>query len=330
MAALFILPLLLMFTLLDFGGGEEADVDADFDPPSDDGQGDGEIDVASLLDVVQLSAGNDCFTGTNDLDQVNGLGGDDRLSGLGATDFLDGGAGNDVVRGGAGGDVLGGGIGDDKLVGGDGNDLLFGGDGDDLVVGQNGDDQLFGGSGADQLFGGNGNDILYSFHNDGIDPFADDTQSPAWTVEHFNAYDAVAFERPELMPQEIEDILSAQGFGEEDQPVGAPDGQADMLEGGRGNDILFLGGGDEGLGGTGQDSFVVTTGNSGAAAAVFSDYDREDDFVIVHYPGPAVPLISVDTAGLDAEVRADGALLAVVRGGAGELSASEVRLLRSS
>lgn len=329
MTALLFLPLLLIFTLVDFGGGGD-EAEAETDAPTGDLNANGDIDVASLLDIVDLSEGDDAFTGSAELDQVNGLGGDDRLIGLGATDFLDGGAGDDVVRGGAGGDVLGGGEGTDKVVGGNGDDILLGGDGNDLLVGQNGDDLLYGGAGEDDLYGGDGDDILYSFLNDGPDPRADEDEAPGWTVEYLNAYDALIFARPDLTSQEADDILSAQGFGEEDQPVSASDGQADYLEGGGGNDILFLGSGDEGFGGTGNDSFVVTTGNSDADEALVSDFDQEDDVVIVHYPGPAIPEITVEAAGADAEVRADGRLLALVRDAAGALDSDDIRLVRSS
>ncbi|MEM1192180.1 MAG: hypothetical protein AAGH42_02160 [Pseudomonadota bacterium] len=52
------------------------------------------------------------------------------------------------------------GAGADRLLGADGDDLLDGGDGNDFVAGGNGDDTLIGGAGDDTLNGGSGDDIV--------------------------------------------------------------------------------------------------------------------------------------------------------------------------
>lgn len=323
MIALIILPLLLVFTLIDFDGGGDDDSD-ETDATA------GDLDVASLLNVIELTEGDDEYTGNNQLNEVDGLGGDDRLLGLGGTDYLEGGAGNDVVRGADGADVLGGSAGQDRLIGADGNDILLGGDGNDSLEGQEGNDVIYGGAGADTLLGGTGDDFLYSFQSDGIDPAADNLRAPALNVEHFNAFDAVAFARPELTAQEIETILSAQGFGEEDLPVSEADGQKDILNGGRGTDLLFLGAGDDGTGGANADSFIVTTGNSRESAANVLDFNSEEDVIIVNHLASSVPVITVLDVTGDAHVLADGSLLAVVANAAGNVSVSDVRLVQST
>lgn len=329
MIALFLLPLLLVFGLFDFGGSDDGSDSADgtgADLPEDAAS----IDVLGLLDVEELSSGDDTFFGTSGLDEVNGGDGDDRLLGFGGTDYLDGGSGDDVLRGGDGHDVLGGEDGEDYIVGGAGSDLVFGGSGDDSLVGQDGNDLMYGGSGSDTVSGGDGHDILYSFHNNGPDPAADDALLPAYNVEHINAFDALAYARPDLTAEQIEGILSAQGIGEEDLPVAPADGQVDYLSGEAGNDILFLGAGDEGDGGAGQDSFVVTSGNAGGAAAIVHDYDAGDDVVVVNYVGPSEPVITINVNGADAEVLADGEMLAQVVGAATTLDAADVRLVATT
>jgi Ca2+-binding RTX toxin-like protein len=337
MLALIIIPLLLAFTLFDSGDGD-ADVVSQGSVDLNGANGDGSevsedvgetADVASLLNIIELTNGDDEFIGTGQLDEVNGLGGDDRLLGQGGVDFLSGGAGDDIVRGGGGGDFLGGDAGNDRVVGAQGDDILFGGPGDDTLEGQDGDDLILGGAGADRLLGGSGDDILYSFRNDGIDPAADGESAPEWNVAHFNAFDAVAFARPELSVEQVDDILSVQGFGEEDQPFSGVDGQEDALSGGSGDDILFLGAGDEGEGGVGADAFVVTTGNSGGGAAIVTDYDEDDDVMIVSYAGANPPVITVDNVADNAEVRADGEFLALVLGAGSELSVADIRLVQA-
>lgn len=59
-----------------------------------------------------------------------------------------------LIFGGAGKDKLKGGAGHDALIGGPGNDKLYGGNGHDLLIGGTGRDKLKGGNGNDLLIGG--------------------------------------------------------------------------------------------------------------------------------------------------------------------------------
>jgi Ca2+-binding RTX toxin-like protein len=105
--------------------------------------------------------GNGSITGTSEIDDIFGLGGNDVLRGLGAGDRLWGGSDQDFGDGIADGDdTLLGGDGDDTLIGADGNDSLDGGANDDLLFGGPGNDTLLGGDGKDILDGGDGNDSL--------------------------------------------------------------------------------------------------------------------------------------------------------------------------
>ena len=62
------------------------------------------------------TAGDDVLVGTAGADVLNGLEGNDNIDGLAGDDQLSGGAGNDVIIGGAGADALGGDAGDDRIV----------------------------------------------------------------------------------------------------------------------------------------------------------------------------------------------------------------------
>lgn len=120
--------------------------------------------------VKKLTNGNDNFTGTDAIDDVDGLAGDDTIRGQGGNDILFGNDGNDVISGGSGNDkvdggddndTLDGGTGDDKVLGGKGDDLMAGGAGNDTLNGNDGIDVLDGGIGVDKLFGDAGNDFIY-------------------------------------------------------------------------------------------------------------------------------------------------------------------------
>jgi len=120
--------------------------------------------------VKKLTTGNDNFTGTDAIDEVDGLAGDDTIRGQGGNDNLFGNVGNDVISGdagndkvdgGDGNDTLDGGTGDDKVLGGKGDDLMAGGAGNDTLNGNDGIDVLDGGIGVDKLYGDAGNDFIY-------------------------------------------------------------------------------------------------------------------------------------------------------------------------
>ncbi|WP_309087228.1 type I secretion C-terminal target domain-containing protein [Phenylobacterium sp.] len=83
------------------------------------------------------TAGNDTIVGGVGPDTLSGLGGNDVLEGGGAADQLLGGDGNDILRG------------------QDANDSLSGGSGADLLVGAAGDDTMDGGAGIDRVSYGN-------------------------------------------------------------------------------------------------------------------------------------------------------------------------------
>lgn len=103
---------------------------------------------------------NDVLVGTDDVDRIDGFGGNDRLDGGKGDDFLFGGDGNDVLLGRAGNDRMFGGAGGDRMLGQGGDDLLSGGGGSDTLFGGGGNDVLDGGADEDVLSGDAGNDVL--------------------------------------------------------------------------------------------------------------------------------------------------------------------------
>lgn len=88
----------------------------------------------ALVEVTQVTEGNDTIAGTSYSDRITGGGGNDDISGGGGNDVLNGQFGDDLVVGGGGDDIARGGWGDDTLDGGDGNDRLIGGFGADTFV----------------------------------------------------------------------------------------------------------------------------------------------------------------------------------------------------
>jgi 2',3'-cyclic-nucleotide 2'-phosphodiesterase / 3'-nucleotidase / 5'-nucleotidase len=100
------------------------------------------------------------LNGSNQINFMNGLGGNDTIFGNNGDDVIYGGAGNDTVTGNNGNDLLFGESGANSIFGGNGNDTIYGGADSDTITGDNGNDTLFGGAGADNLDGGAGVDIL--------------------------------------------------------------------------------------------------------------------------------------------------------------------------
>ena len=165
------------------------------------------------------------LVGPGDLDGVgNALG--NRISGNAGANMLYGGAGNDILSGGAGNDRLSGIDGDDQLYGGDGNDLLDGGAGDDLMAG---------GKGGDHYSVGAAGDRVQELEDEGID------EVTAW-VSH-----RLADNVENLILDGVSDIdgvgngLNNRITGNAgDNVLDGGEGGADVLVGGRGDDVYYI------------------------------------------------------------------------------------------
>ncbi|GJD74015.1 cadherin-like domain-containing protein [Methylobacterium goesingense] len=184
----------------------------------DAGNGDDNVDARGGADVIDGGAGNDhILAGDGDDTVLGGLGDDVIFAGAGA-DVVSGGTGDDRIFGEAGDDTLFGDAGDDLLDGGEGDDILVGGTGNDLLSGDVGDDRIDGGEGNDRLFGGLGRDVLIG--GDGDD-----------RMEAGDGDDVLSdgAGRDVAMGEDGNDVL-----------VAALDGEADLLDGGAGEDTLDL------------------------------------------------------------------------------------------
>lgn len=149
------------------------------------------LDFESLIGIENISAyyGNDsllgnglgnALEGSRGNDTIAGAGGDDTIYGGGGNDSLDGGSGNNdwIIYGRteltgygtnatvnlalgratvAGVDFSGDFIGNDSFVG---FENILGSDGNDLLIGNDNGNVIFGGAGSDTLIGGNGADTL--------------------------------------------------------------------------------------------------------------------------------------------------------------------------
>jgi len=156
--------------IIDGGAGNDTIAGGDGDDTIDGGDGNDLIDGGAGNDdidggdgdtIAHGGPGNDILTGSDDgTHHLFGDAGDDRLIGAEIGDTLNGGAGKDVLFGGDGDDALDGGADDDRLDGGGGNDFLRGGAGNDTLLGSGGADTLHGGPGHDLILGSDGNDVL--------------------------------------------------------------------------------------------------------------------------------------------------------------------------
>jgi Ca2+-binding RTX toxin-like protein len=267
--------------------------------------GGGGLDIAAYTTAVTINLATGVHTGDALGDQFTGIeiiagsGLADTLTGDAGDNWFQGGAGNDILNGGDGGDVLDGGAGTDTasfagratgltadlssgwtddwdvmvaienltgssfadtltgdagvntLDGGAGDDILDGGDGNDTLTGGTGNDTLTGGAGTDRLSGGAGNDtyivdisadVVTEAANEGTDTIR--TALAAYTL-----------------PTNVEN-LAFDGAG---TFVGTGNTQANLIQGGAGDDTLIGGAGADTLdGGDGLDFASYAT----AAAAV--------------------------------------------------------------
>lgn len=297
--------------LLDDGSAHPASSDAlaapnDGLPHSDDFASQPEPGV-----TLTGGAHDDILTGNGGDDRIVGNGGNDLLGGRTGDDWISGGAGQDWIHGGEGADTLLGGGGADELKGEDGNDLLTGGAGNDSLAGGEGSDRLLAGTGDDTLVGGDGADTL--FGGGGSD-----------ALQGGQGADRVQGGRgsDEVDGNDGNDTLWGSGPDHDDHTV-------DFLNGGRGDDFLFLGAGDYGAGGEGADSFALTDIAPGDPLTQITDFDPAADRLLVlydpgHHTDPEVSVLT-EEGSPDATVLLDGVPVAQVMGGAG-LQPSDVML----
>ncbi|MEO0391413.1 MAG: calcium-binding protein [Pseudomonadota bacterium] len=258
MFGFFIIPAVLILGGLAAATGV-FDIDVDEGTTGDDAQDGG--------------SGDDLLRGDEGNDVIEGGSGADALSGDQGNDIVAGQQDNDTVVGAADADVVTGGGGDDQVFGGGDTDLLLGNQGNDVLLGGGGEDVILGGEGDDSLFGERGNDILIGGNVDGLNP----------SIQQLVRLrdDAVTngfFARPE------DDFVDVQDSG------------SDTMDGGLGADTLFIGAGDEVLGGEGPDTFAILPDQEPGDVPRIFDYDDTKD-VIAIVADPEAPEPDIRTAG---------------------------------
>jgi Ca2+-binding RTX toxin-like protein len=211
--------------------------------------------------------------------EIVGTEGDDVLHGTPSRDVIWGGGGDDEILGSLGNDLLCGGPGDDLIHGGRGNDVIDGGAGTDRVIGDLGDDKAMGGTGnADEVAGSLGIDTLNGgpgefdlIHGDyGYDrmdggPGNGDIASFATKVAGGKGDGVWASLRAHKARGDGHDRLfrfeSFEGSAFRDTLIGNK--QANVINGGPGDDTIRGGGGaDELVGGQGSDGCVGAKGRT--------------------------------------------------------------------
>lgn len=260
-------------------------------------------------DILWGAEEGDAIAGGDGDDQINGYGGNDTLSGDGGSDDMHGGAGNDLLAGGDGIDALSGNDGADTLQGGAGDDSLMGGMGDDVLDGGGGDDLQQGGSGADTLLGGEGNDSLQG--GEDRDVLLGGLGSD------------------ELFGDAGDDILDGR-VPASGAPLTDTDTGQDLLNGGRGDDLLVLGSNDFGNGGEGADLYAAGDWIDPAHPATILFDPAQDHIALVYdpavHPAPQVTISPSDSAPGAVWISLDGVALAQVLNGAG-LSVADIALM---
>jgi len=197
--------------------------------------------------------GNDVLQGTPERDVIWGGKGDDKIYGSLGNDLLCGGQGTDLIHGGRGNDEVDGGAGDgDQAIGDLGDDKVLGGAGDydeaagdlgiDIVNGGPGDEDLVHGDyGWDRMSGGAGKGDIASFATD----VAAGKEAGVWAS--LTRHKAFGDGHDKLFGFE-----SLEGSAFHDTLIGNK--QANVIDGGPGDDQLLGGGGPDTLeGGQGRD-----------------------------------------------------------------------------
>ncbi|MEM9357708.1 MAG: calcium-binding protein [Pseudomonadota bacterium] len=254
------------------------------------------VDVENVIGTNQ----NDRIFGNNEINVLDGLGGDDVFHSFGGADFINGGEGTDTVLFSAGGAVT---IdlddnGDAVASVGDTltsiENITGSASGDDSISGNAGANVLNGNGGSDSLFGEGGDDTLVS---DGIDTILDggegvdtvdfsgvtgsginidlDTNTPqpgpatqTGAAELFDGDNAI-----DNNPFDVIDVENVIGTDQNDRIFG--NNEVNVLDGGAGDDTFHsFGGSDFVNGGEGTDTVLFSAGG-----AVTIDLDDNGDAV---------------------------------------------------
>ncbi len=207
---------------------------------------------------------------------IHGGAGDDTMMGVGTLDStVYGGLGDDLIT--ADGFLAMGDAGNDTIVnaysGGGGADSVFGGDGNDSL------------SGDTTHYGGEGDDTIFAEMGRGYGDAGNDTVAAQY------AYGGAGDDALRLMPFSGEGYLSgSEAFGGDgdDTLHGALDytyeaGEAKILSGGAGDDLIYAKGGEQVDAGAGNDTVFASTASYAETTSVTLG-DGADDLVMALAP----------------------------------------------
>ncbi|WP_451923676.1 calcium-binding protein [Svornostia abyssi] len=258
--------------------------------------------------AVAISGGTATVANTAKI-QAFGQGGNDTVTlseanGALPASNLFGGAGNDVLTGGSGGDLLFGQAGNDTLLGKGGFDFLFGGTDNDTLTGGDADDQVFGESGNDRSIwnpgddtdlneGGAGTDTTEVNGGNGTEQFTTTANGTRVRFDRLNpapfSIDIGTSENLVLNANGGDDSASATGnlaalikmttdggtgkdtlLGSNGADVILAGDDNDLVDGQQGNDVAFLGAGDDDFQWDPGDGSDIVEGQDGADELVFN------------------------------------------------------------
>jgi Ca2+-binding RTX toxin-like protein len=226
----------------------------------------------------------------------------DVILGNARPNMLAGGDGNDVIQGGEGEVTIFGNDAADQIFGGAGDDQLFGDAGNDRIEGNQGDDTITGGSGDDELTGGPGADV-YRFEGGmlGEDRLFETQSDPeADLLDFFGFAGPVALDLSSNGRQEVNAALGLELTLDEplafENVIGSVfddvilgNGRPNRIEGDLGNDTITGGPGEDvAFLGAGNDTFVwnpgdgsdVVEGQAGLDTMVFTGSDANENIDI--------------------------------------------------
>ena len=161
------------------------------------------------------------------------------------SDDIQTGDGNDTIYAGFGSDLVASGAGDDRVFGEGDGDLILGQEGDDFLRGGPDDDIIYPGKGMDTVFGDVGDDVIQT--TDSFDDAAVD-------ITDLDALSELLI-NPDLSFEMAE---------------------ADVANGGVGNDFLLFGGNDTVSGGQGDDIFATGIWTDPDNPATITDFEADE------------------------------------------------------
>ena len=270
-------------------------------------------------DVIVAEDDGDPDTGEGDLGLWDGT---PLVETPGDLNVIDGGAGDDDITTGDEAGYAFGGEGDDQITVGDGATAAFGGDGDDVLTGGSSSSYLDGGAGDDVIQGGDGDEVLKGgVHVAGSGESDNDVIDGGAGNDDISGGDG----SDTLSGGEGDDVIDHNGLASEEDGserfafTDHLDGDADVLDGGAGDDTILMDKHDTATGGEGNDTFWLYADEEVAEYAAVTDFVPGEDFLRVELNpnttyGDILLEVRPSDDGEDGEVWVNGQLVAMLEG----------------